>query len=451
MMADAPVHSPQHPVPRWRRPAGQRCHGLGARAWLWLGLILFAAASWWTAGAAPATPRGAMAAGAPWDAREQVPETPVGRQLGWVLTQLNGEAATLREADLTDHFTPLFLAQLPAASLHELLQRTAVEHGPVELWGFAGTPTATGLIARITDNTGAEAAIYLSVEAVAPHRITELEVSEPPGPPATAVATSGPHTGAFDIGGRRLFLTCAGEGSPTVVLESGAGGGAAAWAAVQPALAQQTRVCSYDRANLPGGASDPAPKPRGAADVVADLHALLAAAQVPGPYVLVGHSLGGLYARLYAHTYPDHVVGLVLVDATHEDQEQRRDALRARFLPATMASMLEPELPFVARVADEQVDFALSAGQVRAARARTPLPPLPLVVLMHGVAPDPAPGTPPELAVAEEALWRQLQEDLATLVPGGRLVVAEESGHAIPQEQPELVVTMVADVVAAVR
>ena len=111
-----------------------------------------------------------------------------------------------------------------------------------------------------------------------------------------------------------MFLSCSGSGTPTVILEAGANGGSSSWFAVQPWLATSTRVCSYDRANLPGGRSDPAPKPQTAADIVTDLHKLLAAARVPGPFVLAGHSNGGLFARLYATTYPQQVKGLVLID-----------------------------------------------------------------------------------------------------------------------------------------
>src|SRR5215212_5536927 len=138
-------------------------------------------------------------------------------------------------------------------------------------------------------------------------------------------ATPAAPAALVDIGDRSLFLSCSGTGSPTVILASGLNDTAAVWSAVQGEVARTTRVCSYDRANVPGGASDPSdptastPRLRSAANLVADLHALLAAAAVPGPYVLVGHSVGGLFVRLYASTYPDDVVGMVLVDATHED------------------------------------------------------------------------------------------------------------------------------------
>jgi beta-lactamase class A/pimeloyl-ACP methyl ester carboxylesterase len=387
-----------------------------------------------------------------------IPATPVGAQLAWVLDQLNGRAATLTEADAEAHFAPAFLAQFPTAALVDLLRQTAAEHAPVTFAGFAGPPSATGAIALVVAKGGEQGAVYLDVEADPPHRITGLEFDEPPGPSARALAVPGPYTGAFDVGGgRKLFLTCAGTGSPTVVLEGGAGGGAAAWTAVQPAVAGFTRVCAYDRANLPGGASDPAPKPRTANDVVADLHALLTVARVPGPYVLVGHSDGGLFVRLYASAYPDEVAGLVLVDAVHEDQDARlREILERLLTPEQWAAYEQAQAeaakaPFVAHVGDEQVDMTASFAQMRAARVEHPLRPMPLFVLTHGLAPDPQPGEPAGLTQAMEQTWRELQDDLAGLVPNARHVIAERSGHVIQQDQPGLVNEAIRQVVAAVR
>jgi pimeloyl-ACP methyl ester carboxylesterase len=120
-----------------------------------------------------------------------------------------------------------------------------------------------------------------------------------------------------DVDGRSVHLHCTGEGSPTVVLEAGLGAGALSWAWVQPAVAEVTRVCSYDR---PGyGWSDPVSAVLEPSLVARDLRALLATAGVEGPLVLVGHSLGGHYVRLYADAYPDDVEAVVLVDARHPD------------------------------------------------------------------------------------------------------------------------------------
>ena len=131
-------------------------------------------------------------------------------------------------------------------------------------------------------------------------------------------ATRYPPPGTLvDVGGYRLHLHCVGEGSPTVIMEAGGGGNVLHWMLVQPAIAQSTRVCAYDRAGM--GWSEPGPLPRTPQQIVAELHTLLSTASIPGPYILVGHSIGGKYARLYASQYPHDVVGLVLVDARHEN------------------------------------------------------------------------------------------------------------------------------------
>ena len=156
-----------------------------------------------------------------------------------------------------------------------------------------------------------------------------------------ADAAQGDFAGLVDIGGgRRLYLECRGTGSPAVVLEAGYRSSARIWSEdfhqsgaprpmVLAGVAAFTRVCAYDRPgtvalpndNVRQSRSDPVPMPRTALDGVADLHALLRAAGVPGSYVFAGHSLGGLFVRLYASTYPRDVLGLVLVDAYSEKLE----------------------------------------------------------------------------------------------------------------------------------
>jgi len=129
--------------------------------------------------------------------------------------------------------------------------------------------------------------------------------------------------GLVDVGGYRLYLHCTGENTdhrPTVVLETGLGGGAtsADWAWVQPEIAKTTQVCSYDRAGL--GRSDRSPQPRDAQHIAGELHTLLHNSQISGPYVIVGWSYGGLYARAYASQYPEDVAGMVLVDSSSPEQ-----------------------------------------------------------------------------------------------------------------------------------
>lgn len=125
----------------------------------------------------------------------------------------------------------------------------------------------------------------------------------------------------LDVGGYRLYIHCLGQGSPTVILDAASIGTVSGWVLVQPEVARATRVCAYDRAGL--GWSDLSPAPPDAAQNTPALHALLQSAGVEAPYVLVGHSLGGLYARAFAHQYPGEVAGLVLIEAFHPDNWTR--------------------------------------------------------------------------------------------------------------------------------
>jgi pimeloyl-ACP methyl ester carboxylesterase len=359
----------------------------------------------------------------------EIPATPVGEQLTWVLAQLNGEAADLTEADIGDHFAPEFLATfLPAPVLLDLFRQTSEQYAPVTFTGFAFPPTDTGAVAPVDVATGEQAAIYLVVEADPPHRITRMDLSEAPA----ALSDSGQRV---SVGDRSLYLECAGEGSPTVVLE---GGITSDWAAVQPEVAASTRVCSYDHPDGPGSRSDPTVQ-HTAQEVVDDLHALLEAAGEPGPYVLVGHSMGGLNVQLYAYQHPDDVAGLVLVDPTPEEFSARLAGMLSSL--GTPAPLPSPE---------ESTDET-TFQQVREARLAGDLPPVPLIVLTHGIPDDPAerpPGWPME---EEERIFRDLHEEIATLVPGARHVIAEESRHSIHQEQPEIVIESILDVVEAAR
>jgi len=280
---------------------------------------------------------------------------------------------------------------------------------------------------------------------------------------ATPAPAVGDVAGLVDIGGRSLYLECRGSGSPTVILEAGAGNNGQIWdtialgpnsdeTAVLPGVAAFTRVCAYDRPGTrvgPGpeyaSRSDPVPQPRTAADVVADLHALLAAADVPGPYVLVGHSYGGLVARLFASTHPDEVAGLVLVDAAHEDYYA---AARSLMTPDQWAAWLAAPPEFADDAASERNDVTASSEQMREAATASPLRPMPLVVLTRSRPLEFPAGFP---ADALEAAWRPRQDELVSLVPDARLVVAERSGHYIQIDEPEMVIEAVRQVVEAVR
>jgi pimeloyl-ACP methyl ester carboxylesterase len=131
-----------------------------------------------------------------------------------------------------------------------------------------------------------------------------------------------------DIEGHRLHIYCTGQGSPTVILEAAADMMAADWGWIQPEIAKKTRVCAYDRAGM--GWSESGPQPRDAIQVSTELHTLLTQAGIAGPYILVGHSAGGLYTRMYTDQFPEEVVGMVLVDPGHPDMDTRIPALQAQ-------------------------------------------------------------------------------------------------------------------------
>jgi pimeloyl-ACP methyl ester carboxylesterase len=131
-----------------------------------------------------------------------------------------------------------------------------------------------------------------------------------------------------DVGGYRLHINCTGQGSPTVILEAAADMSSADWGWIQPGIAKHTRVCAYDRAGM--GWSEPGPEPRDARQISTELHTLLTGAGIAGPYIMVGHSSGGLYVRMYAAQHPEEVVGMVLVDPGHPDMTARIPALEAQ-------------------------------------------------------------------------------------------------------------------------
>ena len=186
--------------------------------------------------------------------------------------------------------------------------------------------------------------------------------------------------------------------------------------------------------------SDPVDLPRAVSEIVADLHALLDAADVPGPYVLVADSMGGLLARLYAGTYPDEVAGFVSVDAAHEIYYEAYQEL------------LPPELYMAPGI---EIDVVEAAAAMRRARTEQPLRQMPMVVLEHSRDRERFPnpfGLPPELPIeALELAFQASQDDLASLVPGTQHVIATNSEHYIHFSEPALVVDETRAVVDAVR
>ena len=223
-----------------------------------------------------------------------------------------------------------------------------------------------------------------------------------------------------------------GTGSPTVVLESGAGWGASAWFLLQPRVAKTTRVCSYDRAGLEASDDRQPPGPVPAAKVVEELHTLLARAGVSPPYVLGGWSLGGFFNRLYAKRYPAEVLGLVLVDGTPIG------------LPGNewLNPPGQPPIDLIGGKVFPDSFYLAAAGAELA--ASPDLGARPLVLLTHGNGP---PGAPADF----EALWSKWQKQVARLSTSSILVRAENAGHGIQIDAPDLTAEAFRRVIAAVR
>jgi pimeloyl-ACP methyl ester carboxylesterase len=273
-----------------------------------------------------------------------------------------------------------------------------------------------------------------------------------------------------DVGGYRLHIRCLGMGSPTVVLDAGLGGMSHDWNLVQAEIAETTRVCAYDRAGM--GWSDAGPQPRTPDQIAGELHTLLTNADVAGPFVLVGHSLGGKNVRLFARQHPEQVAGMVLVDArsevvdlhtssdeaqafqrTMQDESNFNGVMRrlgvVRLLGAnvagaptmTKATRMEMALFTTGQrgrdaTLAEALERATDDAQLHAAPS---LGDRPLIVLASGQNMEMLP------------FWPEAQRQQAALSTDGRLIIAEGSGHYIHWEQPALVIDAVRQVVGQVR
>lgn len=274
--------------------------------------------------------------------------------------------------------------------------------------------------------------------------------------PAPVAGSSGDFAGPVDIGnGRHLYLQCRGRGAPTVLLESGYHNSSDPWSqsdaaepakgpAVLPALAGSHRVCAYDRPGTLRNSDPPTlsdrsssvPMPRTASDVVSDLHALLEAARLPGPYVLVGHSLGGLFIRLYAQTYPAQVRGLVFVDAFAAEIPE----LLGSDWPSYRRALDGPLPQFTDSPSFEIVDIDRSVAQVLAAPA---LPPVAAAVLTRTEPFIIPPDLPADKGEKLEQAWRDATTDLVALRPQTPRISATGSDHFVQVHQPDLVAASV--------
>jgi pimeloyl-ACP methyl ester carboxylesterase len=292
---------------------------------------------------------------------------------------------------------------------------------------------------------------------------------------------------------RRMHIHVTGDGTPTVVLESGMGASSLSWTLVQPQVAQFTRAVSYDRAGH--GWSDPAREPRTARQIAQELHALLDAAGVPGPYVLVGHSFGGYVNRAFAHLYRDKVVGMVLVDSVHPAEWENptpdqlrviKVGLRYAWIAAWLArlGLVRFCLARVARGSPGAAWAAASAFGAGAASAvqriarevrKLPAPILPIVrglwsqpknFLSLGQYVAALPVSAAQAAVVNSlgdlplvvlsgdhhaGPYSDWQRELVQLSSCGRHLVASDSGHWIHLDRPELVTSAIREVVTAAR
>lgn len=281
-------------------------------------------------------------------------------------------------------------------------------------------------------------------------------------------------------GGRQLNLYCRGEGSPTVVFDSGLGDSTVAWALVQPAIAKKTRACSYDRAGL--GFSDAATRASDAKNDAEDLHALLHAAHIAPPYILVGHSAAGLAVRVFADHYRDEVVGMVIVDGTHEDQSRREDAIgpaskaqweaslkdtscldaakngaiakdNALYKKCVIEQAIEPRysqaikdavLKYaatlkwqLANASEKKSVFDASADETRA--TRKDFGDMPIIVLTHAPHPWPKDWTQ-ALQDRHTLVWEDMHNEVAAMSTHGVNEIVPRAGHYIQYDRPEIVI-----------
>jgi len=265
----------------------------------------------------------------------------------------------------------------------------------------------------------------------------------------------------ISVGQARMYINCSGTGSPALILESGLGDSSIAWAAIQPALSKNTRVCSYDRLGV--GYSDDVSEPRDAARISSELHNLLDNAHIPGPYVLMGHSIGGLYVREFAMQFPKEVAGLILVDATppyleknplfaHEVPTVPQWLVRAAFAIGAVrltgrCSHRFNNAQFDRLEAEDQcrMRYKESAAELEsfddssAEVTRKPLTAtVPLLIFSHD----------PEFHVdslqdrMSQQEWSKLQEQYKLLSQQSERIIAISSTHYVMVDRPDLVIRM---------
>jgi pimeloyl-ACP methyl ester carboxylesterase len=288
-------------------------------------------------------------------------------------------------------------------------------------------------------------------------RATETPIVQPtPSPTRHAPAGATPAEirqgengfgGKVDVGGYRLFFTCIGTGSPTVIFDNGLEA-PGSFADIQLKVMEFTSACTYDRANT--GLSDQAPTPRTSQDMVDDLHQLLVNANIAGPYILVGWSVAGLNLRLYASQHPADLVGMVLIDPETADQTARFLALLPPEAPGEALGLKGWRTWLTTGVQDpsqntEGMDYPASQAQVRATGS---LGHLPLVVISAARSGD---GLPEELAEKMQQARIEMHKELVALSANGAHILAERSDHCVQCSQPDLVVEAILKLVEQAR
>ena len=260
-----------------------------------------------------------------------------------------------------------------------------------------------------------------------------------------------PIKGRIDVGGYCLAFEYSGEradqDSPTVVLEAGLGVASDTWDFIWPKITAFTRAFRYDRAGL--GQSDAGPHPRTSGLIVDELHTLLKKAKIPGPYILAGHSFGGLNMQLYASRYAHEVVGLALIDSSFPQIRSKIAALLPPAKPNENAALQEYRkyLRDVEAYSPEKIDRSTSDEQVQASEVPHDLP----LVALSSTLPLLPPGFPSDLA---ELIMQRVQELAADFVARSSKsthIIAENSGHFIQIDRPDLVIDAIRQIVETVQ
>jgi pimeloyl-ACP methyl ester carboxylesterase len=254
------------------------------------------------------------------------------------------------------------------------------------------------------------------------------------------VGTPALFEGKFDVGNYDLYIKCLGTGSPIVILEAGWGDGASTWSLIQPEISKYTRICAYDRVGL--GHSDPGPEPKTYFQAVTDLHALVNAAKIRAPFILVGHSLGGMYMLLFTHRYSGEVAGLILVDSSHPDSFE----LSLAAMPTESPSDSESVKFYREWFSSYNKDPSMRSEYFETGS----LGDLPLIVL---TAPNKtrAEDVPEELNDKFNQIWLELHEELVLLSTNSTHIIIQDSDHFIHHDRPDVVIDAILTMIEEIR